>query len=105
MSIQRSDVEKVAGLARLQLGREEVERLTRDCQAILDYFETVRGAEADGGRPTRVPDRSAPLREDRPDSEPLERPLEQIAPAWREGYFTLPRLPAMDGNDSAEDES
>ena len=104
MSIQRSDLEKVAALARLRLGSDEVARLTRNCQAILDYFEAIRGAGVSGVHPAGTLDHATPLREDRVDVEPLLRPLEAMAPEWREGYFTLPRLPAMDGGESDDDE-
>jgi aspartyl-tRNA(Asn)/glutamyl-tRNA(Gln) amidotransferase subunit C len=96
MSIERDDLEKVAGLARLQLSRDEAERLTRDCRSILRYFQAARDADVAGTRPLGALEHAAPLREDRVDSEPLDRALDEIAPVWRDGYFILPRLPAMD---------
>lgn len=103
MAIDRSELRRIADLARLRLSESEVERLTRDCGAILEYFETIRDVGADSDGPTAGEDRPAPLREDRADCDPLLSPLAEMAPAWRDGYFVLPRLPAMDAE--AEDES
>ena len=97
MTIERKDLERIAELARLRLSEPELVRLTRDCQAILAYFEAIRGLDLTEPTPAGALEQTAPLREDRLGSDRLERPPEQMAPAWREGYFVLPRLPAMDG--------
>ena len=96
MAIDRSELRRIAALARLSLSEAETERLTRDCQAILQYFETIRGIGT-GTDEVEEAERPAPLREDRTDGDPLEGALDASAPAWRDGYFVIPRLPAMDG--------
>jgi len=98
MTISRTELEKIAALAQLQLSDEEVDGLTRDCQAILDYFQVVSEAGIADGAVDGSAERSAPLREDRIDCDPLEEKLEDLAPDWREGYFILPRLPALDAD-------
>jgi aspartyl/glutamyl-tRNA(Asn/Gln) amidotransferase C subunit len=103
MAIDRSDLLRVAELARLRLSESETDRLTRDCQAILKYFETIRGIGADVAE-TEAAEHAAPLREDGGDRDLLESPPHEMAPAWRDGYFVLPRLPAMDA-EFAEDDS
>jgi aspartyl/glutamyl-tRNA(Asn/Gln) amidotransferase C subunit len=103
MVIDRSVLQRIAELARLSLSEAETQRLTQDCQAILQYFETIRGIGA-GADAMKGAERPAPLREDRTDCDPLEGPLDALAPAWRDGYFVLPRLPAMDG-EAGDDES
>ena len=103
MAIERSDLLRIAELARLSLSDAETDRLTRDCQAILEYFETIRGIGTGTDEP-EVAEGPAPLREDRADCDPLAAPLDAMAPAWRDGYFVLPRLPAMDA-EVGEDES
>lgn len=103
MAIDRSELRRIAELARLRLSEPEVERLTRDCGAILEYFETIRDVGPEGGGQSAGVGRAAPLREDRADCDSLLSPLAELAPAWRDGYFVLPRLPAMDAE--AEDES
>lgn len=101
MAIDRSTIRQIAELARLRLSEAETERLTRDCGAILEYFETIREIESDDTS-TVSTERPAPLREDRPDGDPLQIPLSAMAPEWRGGYFVLPRLPAMDTEDEGE---
>ncbi len=98
MTISRTELERIAALARLKLGEDEADRLTRDCQAILDYFERVREAGRSDRVEYRSVERTAPLREDGIDYDTLEEPLEKLAPDWREGYFILPRLPALDAD-------
>ena len=102
--IKRSDVEKVAALARLELGDDELEALTRDCQSILEYFEAIREVDVEGATPAGALERPAPTRDDRVEHDPLERPPAEAAPDWREGFFVLPRLPALDG-DAADGEA
>jgi aspartyl-tRNA(Asn)/glutamyl-tRNA(Gln) amidotransferase subunit C len=103
MAIERSYLKKIAELARLELSEEEATRLTRDCQAILEYFEAIRQIDSEADASEGV-ERSAPLRQDIVDCDPLEDPLRDLAPLWRDGYFVLPRLPAMDA-DGFEDGS
>jgi aspartyl/glutamyl-tRNA(Asn/Gln) amidotransferase C subunit len=89
----------------LKLDAKERERLTRDCQAILGYFETIRRVDAEAAESAAALERAARLREDRVGSDPLERPPAEIAPAWREGYFVVPRLPAMDADGGTGEEA
>ncbi len=98
MSISRTELDMIAALARLKLSDEEIDGLTGDCQAILDYFKVVREAGTADTVVDGSAERSAPLREDRIDCDPLEEKLEDLAPDWRDGYFILPRLPALDAD-------
>ena len=61
------------------------------------YFEWVREAVTASAVEERLA-RAAPLRDDRIDSDPLDRKLEALAPDWHEGFFVLPRLPALDAD-------
>ncbi len=103
MGIDRSDVEKVAELARLRLDEDELDGLTRDCQSILGFFEAIRRVDVESAEPAGALDHAAPTREDGVDQDPLTEPLDRMAPAWREGYFVLPRLPALDAKDLGGD--
>ncbi len=104
MPIQRADLLGVAELARLQLSEKELERLARDCRAILEHFATlqeldVRDVEPWGGGADEA---VAPLRADQVACDPLHGPLAALAPVWRGGFFVLPRLPAMDAEAADE---
>ena len=99
--ITRSELQKLAELARLRLRDDEASGLANDCRSILDYFSAIRGLDVAGASTPAEQGRRAPLRADDVDCDPLERPLADLAPDWREGFFVLPRLPAMD-TDAAE---
>ncbi len=55
MSLSADDVRKVASLARLELGDEEVAALTRQLTGILDYFAQLAKVETDGTDPMAHP--------------------------------------------------
>jgi aspartyl-tRNA(Asn)/glutamyl-tRNA(Gln) amidotransferase subunit C len=91
MAIGRDEVLHVARLARLDLGEEEVERLTRELAAILDAVSKVSELDL-----TEVPPTSHPLdivnawAEDEP-HEPLA--LDEAlanAPDHERGLFRVP---------------
>jgi aspartyl-tRNA(Asn)/glutamyl-tRNA(Gln) amidotransferase subunit C len=104
MTIDRTDLERIAELARLQLSEEELRKFTRDCQAILAYFEAIRGLDVTDAAPAGALENPTPMREDSVGGDRLERAPAEIAPAWREGYFVLPRLPAMDAEGEGAEE-
>jgi aspartyl/glutamyl-tRNA(Asn/Gln) amidotransferase C subunit len=104
MTISRTDLERIAVLAQLKLSEDEADGLAGDCQAILEYFEIVREAGAVESEVDGPVGRAAPLREDRFDCDPLVERLEDLAPDWREGYFILPRLPALDADATSDDD-
>lgn len=94
--IDKHAIARIAALARLELDDDEAALLARDCQRILEHFETIRELDLDRAGSSGPPETPAPVREDRVDSVRLERSPGEMAPAWRDGYFVLPRLPAMD---------
>jgi aspartyl/glutamyl-tRNA(Asn/Gln) amidotransferase C subunit len=98
MTFSRSELEKIAALAQLELSDEEAEGLTRDCQSILDYFEVVREIGTPEAVVNGLAEPAATLREDSIHCDPLEEKLESLAPDWREDYFILPRLSALDAD-------
>lgn len=105
MAIERSDLLRVAELARLKLSEAELERLTRDCRAILEYFGALRELDLRHVEPWGSAGEAAPLREDRVDPDPLHRAPDELAPAWRDGLFVLPRLPAMEAESWDDEET
>jgi len=66
MHITRETVLYIAKLARLQLAEREVERMQRDLDALLGYFESLQAVDTRGVPPTtHVLDIATPLRSDR----------------------------------------
>jgi aspartyl-tRNA(Asn)/glutamyl-tRNA(Gln) amidotransferase subunit C len=103
MTIKRTDVEKVAALARLELDQAELDALTGDCGSILEFFEAIRDVDVEGATPAGALEHPAPVRDDQAEHDRLERPVAEMAPDWREGYFVLPRLPALDAESVDDD--
>ena len=91
--IDRSDVERVAALARLELDASETNGMLRHLQAILDYVETLREVDTEGVEATsHVIPLETPLRPDRA-AERLD-PERAVANApSRDGYaFVVPKV-------------
>jgi len=96
MAVSRDDVLRVAALARLRLDEAEVERFTAQLSSILDHISVlgrVRGAAPQSGEPVDWP---APQRGDSGTPDVLAFSPAELAPAWEDGFFAVPRLPALD---------
>jgi aspartyl-tRNA(Asn)/glutamyl-tRNA(Gln) amidotransferase subunit C len=91
MAIGRDEVLHVARLARLDLGEDEVERLTRELGAILDAVSKVSELDLADVAPTSHPlDLVNAWAEDEP-QEPLS--LDEVfanAPAREGNFFRVP---------------
>ena len=55
MAISREEVEKVSLLARLRLSDEELDRMTSQMGAILEYFQLLQQVETEGVEPMAHP--------------------------------------------------
>lgn len=99
MTIDRRDVARIADLARLDIAEDELDSLARECRAILEHFEVLREAEL----PETPELEGAPEAHEPPSQragpDPLRLRPDEIAPAWVEGFFVLPRLAALDDVD------
>jgi len=51
MAISRNEVEKVSLLARLRLSEEELEKMTSQMGAILEYFALLKQVNTEGAEP------------------------------------------------------
>ena len=96
--ITREEVEHVAILARLSLRDDEVERLSTELEAILDYAETLKEVDTTDVRPmSHVLPLATPLREDRA-ATPLDpRTAVSNAPESAGSAFVVPRV--IDGEE------
>ncbi len=101
MPVTTADVLHVAALARLRLRPEEVERLTGQLNDILAHVAELAAAETAEVEPEPATEGPAPLRTDGAPPDPLQRPPAELAPDWEEGFFTVPRLAAMDAPEEA----
>ncbi len=96
MAVDRNDLLKVKELAELELSDAEVDALTRDCRLILQAFDAMRELDISTVEPASALGHAAPLREDAENCDPLELPPAEMAPEWRDGFYVLPRLAALD---------
>ncbi len=99
MSITRKEVEQIARLSRLALGEDEMEALRADLASILDHMRELEEEPLDGVAPMEgALEQIAPMRDDTPGAIPLTRGPADLAPAWEEGFFVVPRLAALDAD-------
>lgn len=97
MSITRKEVEQIARLAHLALERDEVEALGAELGSILDHMRELGHVSLEGVPPMEgALKTAAPMREDVAGATRLARPPAELAPVWREGFFVVPRLAALD---------
>ena len=91
-------MEHVAVLARLSLTDAEVERLSTELEAILDYVETLEEVDTTDVRPmSHVLPLATPLREDRA-AAPLDPQAAVVnAPESAGSAFVVPRV--IDGEE------
>lgn len=100
MAVTREDVIHVAGLARLRLTEEEIERFAVQLSGILQHMEELKELNVSGVEPVGgAAEWQAPLRSEDAGPDGLGRELRELAPAWQDGFFTVPRLAALDAGD------
>lgn len=94
--ITSQDVQETATLARLELGDDDVARLTRELDAILGYMELLDRVDVAGVEPmTHAVSLDLPLRDDVLEALEPELPRETAladAPRAHEGLFEVPRI-------------
>jgi len=93
MSLDRTDVEKIAQLARLAVSEAEKEGYAVDLSKVLDLVEQMNAVDTDQVTPLAHPlDRVQRLRPDEP-TEPDQRDLfQRIAPATEVGLYLVPKV-------------
>lgn len=93
MAVTRDDVKHVAALARLSMTDERAEQFTAQLNTILGHMDVLAQVDTKKLEPiVGIGAASAPLQADQGPSLDLERPIEEIAPEVRDGFFTVPRL-------------
>jgi aspartyl-tRNA(Asn)/glutamyl-tRNA(Gln) amidotransferase subunit C len=91
--IQPDEVRTIAALARLRLSDVEVERMTHELDAILEYIDTVKNLDTGDTEPmTHAVPFDCPLRQDEPKTSLSVEEALQSAPRRRDGFFEVPRI-------------
>ncbi|RAI00976.1 Asp-tRNA(Asn)/Glu-tRNA(Gln) amidotransferase GatCAB subunit C [Acuticoccus sediminis] len=93
MSVDTETVRRVAHLARLKMGDEELERLKGDMNAILGFVEQLGEVDVEGVEPmTSVVDASLKRRDDVVTDGGYPDRVLANAPEAADGFYLVPRV-------------
>ncbi|MCW8906414.1 MAG: Asp-tRNA(Asn)/Glu-tRNA(Gln) amidotransferase subunit GatC [Sedimenticola sp.] len=93
MSLKRSEVEKIAHLARLAMSKDELDAVTGDLSNILDLVAQMEEADTGGVEPMAHPLHMAQrLRADEVTEEDRREQFQAIAPLTEAGLYLVPRV-------------
>ncbi|WP_156291001.1 Asp-tRNA(Asn)/Glu-tRNA(Gln) amidotransferase subunit GatC [Oceanobacillus salinisoli] len=91
--ISKEQVKHVAHLARLAVTEEEVEQLTKDLGAIIDYAEQLNELDTDNVEPTtHVMDIKNVMRKDESREWITQEDALKNAPDQKDGQFRVPSI-------------
>ena len=95
MSVTREEVLRIAQLAELDVDAETLPELSDHMTRIIDYVAQLSAVPANGGGGVKafVPGPDAiRFRSDEVSPAPLAAGPAQFAPAFKEGFFVVPKL-------------
>lgn len=93
MSLERSEVEKIAHLARLAMSGGELDAVTGDLSNILDLVAQMEEADTEGVEPMAHPLKMAQrLRADEVTEADQREKFQAIAPLTEAGLYLVPRV-------------
>lgn len=93
MSIDKTEIEKIAKLAKLHLDDEDSQRYETDLSRILELVEQMNAVDTKGIEPLAHPmDISARLRADIVSEENQREQFQEIAPLVENGYYLVPKV-------------
>ncbi len=93
MSLDRSDVESIAQLARLKIDDAEVPAYTQTLSNILDLVDKMQAVDTTDVEPLANPlDATQRLRADVVSEENQREQLQKVAPKAEQGLFLVPKV-------------
>ena len=98
MSVTREEVAKIASLARIKMGEDELERMVPELNGILAWVEQLGEVDCSGVEPmTAVIPNTLRLRDDVVDADPKTAGGRRDdvlvnAPAAEHGFFGVPKV-------------
>ena len=93
MSLERSDVEKIAHLARLEIADSDVPEYARNLSNILDLVAQMDSADTDAVVPMAHPlEMAQRLRDDMVTENNQRDHFQQIAPQTEDGLYLVPKV-------------
>ena len=93
MALDRSEVEKIAHLARLHVSDAEAEEVTTRITDILALIDQMQSVNTDNVEPLAHPtDAGQRLREDKVTAEINRDELQKLAPKSQDGLYLVPKV-------------
>ncbi|MBL4622630.1 MAG: Asp-tRNA(Asn)/Glu-tRNA(Gln) amidotransferase subunit GatC [Immundisolibacteraceae bacterium] len=93
MSVDRSDVEKAAHLARIGLSSTETDKHLQDLQQILSLIEQMQAIDTNNIEPLSSPlDAIQPMRKDQVTETDQRERFQSLAPATDKGHYLVPKV-------------
>jgi aspartyl-tRNA(Asn)/glutamyl-tRNA(Gln) amidotransferase subunit C len=93
MALERSDVEKIAHLARLGLEEADISRTTDTLNNILGLIDAMQAVDTNGVEPLAHPlEATQRLRADAVTEENRREAYQAIAPAVEDGLYLVPKV-------------
>jgi aspartyl-tRNA(Asn)/glutamyl-tRNA(Gln) amidotransferase subunit C len=93
MSVSRDEVLRIARLAELDVDEEALPELAEQMSRIIDYVAQLSAVPSNGGVKGFVPGPDAiRFRSDEVNPAPLALEPKELAPAFKEGFFVVPKL-------------
>jgi aspartyl-tRNA(Asn)/glutamyl-tRNA(Gln) amidotransferase subunit C len=93
MRVTKSDVEKIAKLAKLSVSESEKEKFQKQLDEMLGYVEKLNELNTDGVEPTfYVQHQTEGIREDRAAESLSHSEVLRNAPAHTLGFFQVPKI-------------
>jgi len=93
MSLTKSEVEKIAHLARISLSEADISQYTQDLSKILDLVDQMNQVNTTGITPMAHPfEVTARLRQDEVTETDRQQVYQQQAPSMEAGLYLVPKV-------------
>lgn len=93
MALDRSDVEKIAHLARIALSEDDIPATTAKLSGILGLIDTMQAVDTEGVAPLAHPlETIQRLRPDQVSESNQRDQFQAIAPATESGLYLVPKV-------------
>jgi aspartyl-tRNA(Asn)/glutamyl-tRNA(Gln) amidotransferase subunit C len=93
MALAKATVARIATLARIRVGEDELEPLAAELSGILDWVEQLMAVDTDGVPPmTSVAEMTLPMRDDNVTDGGSRDAVLGNAPRSARGFFAVPKV-------------
>jgi aspartyl-tRNA(Asn)/glutamyl-tRNA(Gln) amidotransferase subunit C len=93
MSLNKSDIDKIAWLARLSIAEDDIPNYARDLSNILELVEQMNTVNTADIEPMAHPlEITAQLREDKITESDQREHFQEVAPVVDNGYYLVPKV-------------